>query len=181
MSRRPEVVIAALAGALTIGTLAAGCVIPIGPDFQDPPASQNYAPYILDSDPTLGAIATATPAADVTFHVTVSDPNAGDNLTVRWILDYPPYGVNTRPQPDEVLAHDPDGQVHERVVPPFTPDCVLSSLAKIPSHQVMVVISDRGFLPVANPGAASADLTRVPDDGHRVTGTWTLDVDCTTP
>jgi hypothetical protein len=168
-------------GALAAVLLLGGCVVPVAPEFQDPPASQNYAPYILDSDPALGAIATATTTTDVTFNVTVSDPNVGDALTVRWILDYPPYSANTRAQQDETLAPATDGQVHERTLPPFRPDCVLSSLAKIPSHQVMVVVSDRGFLPVENPGAPSTDLTRIPDDGHKVTGTWTLDVDCTQP
>src|ERR1022692_3049952 len=51
------------------------CIIPVGPDFQDPPAAPNYAPYIISANPDFFSIvATQSP----TFEVTVTDPNGGD-------------------------------------------------------------------------------------------------------
>jgi hypothetical protein len=75
--------------------LMSACVLPIGPDFQDPLSSPNYAPYFVDTLPVAGSIVTATSTVPL-FRVTVQDPNGGDNLQVRWIADYPPFTDNTR-------------------------------------------------------------------------------------
>src|SRR4051812_34931695 len=83
-----------------------GCVVPVTPAFQDPPASQNYAPVFLNVDPEIGAVVTRS-----AFLVTVTDPNVGDDLYVRWIADYPPYSNNTRTLlPTTKVTHSADGK-----------------------------------------------------------------------
>jgi len=149
----------------------AGCVLPLAPDFQDPPASENYAPVIVKAEPDLGSIVTTIPKVPQTFSVTFSDPNVTDDLTVRFLIDYPPDTIDTRPIPDHVVPHSTGPQLSKL---PLTPDCVLNALAKIPTHQIMVVISDRGFLAPQVAG----DLTRIPEGGHSVTGSWILNLEC---
>jgi hypothetical protein len=149
------------------------CVLPIGPDFQDPLASPNYSPFFIDSDPEFGTQETATPAMSVTFHARISDPNVGDNLTVRWIVDYPPFTADTRPQPDDLVMADQTGKPLDKDVS-FTPNCVQNTLAKIPVHHIKVVVSDRGFVTVQDP----TDLTSIPAGGFEIVGDWSLALEC---
>ncbi len=153
------------------------CVLPIAPEFQDPPTSANYAPYFQTVMPDLGSEITQP-----SFDVVVTDPNIGDSLYARWIVDYPPYGDNTRLFNQPKVAPNPDGTplLHDYV---FKPTCVLN-LAKIARHQIMLVVADRDFaeqLPMQ-----AYDLTRLvapagggPSEGREVIGTWTLDMECT--
>ena len=135
--------------------LASGCVVPLAPDFQDPPSVPNYPPYFFNSDP---------PAAKVmsppqVFTVTVVDPNPQDVLYVRWLSDYPPYtqfvtalvqsndgmsGMSQDPQLGGVkLLYDTGGAPGS---PKKTPcnDFVTHGPA---NHTLALVVSDRPFLP----------------------------------
>jgi hypothetical protein len=148
------------------------CVLPIAPEFQDSPTSSNYAPYFQPTTiiPDLGAEVTVP-----SFEVTVTDPNIGDSLYARWIVDYPPYSDNTRSFTQPKVAPNGDGTplLHDYL---FTPNCIDNSLAKIARHQVMLVVADRDFakqLPMQ-----AVDLTRIPMEGREVIGTWTLDMEC---
>jgi hypothetical protein len=151
--------------------LMSACVLPIAPEFQDPPTSQNYAPYFQTVMPDLGSEITVP-----MFEVTVTDPNVGDDLYVRWIVDYPPYNDNTRPFAQPKVVHSVDGSPLLQNLT-FAPNCVDDNLAKIARHQIMVVVADRDFskqLPMQ-----AVDLTRlVPGDGRKVIGTWVLDMEC---
>ena len=149
------------------------CVLPIGPDFQDPIASPNYAPVFIDSNPMFGTAATSTPTVLQTFSVQISDPNVGDQLTVRWIVDFPPFTVDTRPQPDQVFDPSANGQSLDQQIS-LRPSCLLTSLAKTPVHQIEVVVSDRGFVTAQDP----TDLTSIPAGGQEIFGNWTLDLEC---
>src|SRR5262245_13457968 len=79
-----------------VALLMSGCVLPIAPEFQDPPSPPNYAPYIVSAQPPIGEVKTSLMPGDVEFSVSVSDPNILDKLCVRWISDYPPYNENTK-------------------------------------------------------------------------------------
>jgi hypothetical protein len=155
--------------------MMSACVLPIGPDFQDPIASPNYAPVFIDSNPMFGTAATSTSQMLQSFNVRLTDPNVGDNLTVRWIVDFPPFSPNTRLQADEVFSHRLDGIPLDVEVPPFQPNCL--QVADIPVHQIMVVVSDRGFVTAQDP----TDLTSVPAGGAEIFGNWTLTLDCHSP
>jgi hypothetical protein len=155
-------------------SLMSACVLPIGPDFQDPLSSPNYAPYFVDTLPLAGSIVTATSTVPQ-FRVTVQDPNGGDDLQVRWIADYPPFTDNTRVILTTPILHAASGvsQPQDAFV---TPNCTIDSLAKIPSHQLYVVVADRPFLdPVAG---EPVDVEALPPDGRKDSRSWTLDLDC---
>jgi hypothetical protein len=153
-------------------SLMSACVLPLAPDFQDPPASANYAPFFFNVEPPIGSVVQTN-----SFLVTVSDPNVGDDLTVRWIADFPPHTDNTRVLLTHLVSHSADGTplVHDDMV---MPDCVIDSLAKIQRHQIMVVVADRGFLPPQVPGSKEIDVARIPDVGRKVVATWTLEMEC---
>jgi hypothetical protein len=151
-------------GLLGLVSIMSACVLPIAPEFQDPPSSANIAPAILDATPALGSIVTATnPSSVPSFTVFASDMNVGDTLRVRWIADFPPFTANTR-----VLAERTFTQPDDSV----TPDCVVNNLAKIPQHQIMVVVADGDF-------ASALDLTKLKDMTRKeVIGSWILNLDC---
>jgi hypothetical protein len=160
----------AIWGAICLALAADGCVLPVGPEFQDPSATQNFDPRILDSDPALGARVTGGE-----FHVTVQDPNPGDNLYVRFVADYPPLSGNTRFVGDKQVPHNPDGQLLSKDVEVVV-TCAM--LAKLPTHQVTVIVADREFLLDATSAIQPAEPTRLPADAQRTIGSWTLDMEC---
>jgi hypothetical protein len=161
-------------------SVMSACVLPISPEFQDPPAAANFSPVILSATPDIGSIVTATsPSAVPMFQVFVSDPNLGDDLHVRWIADFPPFTPNTRVMlSDFPIPHRSDGKPiadSSEVVP----NCLVNNLAKIPQHQIMAVVADRLFDDSPTPMGATVDLTRVQGtEGRRVIATWTLNLDC---
>jgi hypothetical protein len=169
--RRPRPPWGLLASTLCFALVPA-CVLPIGPQFQDPPATANVAPEIFNADPPLGSVVTVP-----RFLVTVSDPNLGDDLLVRFIADFPPYTSNTKVLKETPVPHRADGTPLRQDVP-VEPNCLLNSLAKIPQHQIMVVVSDRGFADPVDPLSKQIDLTRIPDDGRKIVASWTLDLEC---
>src|SRR5690242_202058 len=58
------------------------CIIPVGPEFQDPPGGPNAAPEILNPNFFTGTAVASTSTQDFSF--TVSDPN-GDPMWFRWV------------------------------------------------------------------------------------------------
>jgi hypothetical protein len=150
------------------------CVLPIAPEFQDPPASENYAPVFIDTEPPAGSIVTASPM--LTFTVVVSDPNVGDDLQVRWIADFPPLTDNTSVMATTPIPHAAGATVssHETSI---QPNCALHHLARIPSHQIMAVVADRPFLDPGTP----IDFERLPPDGLKDSRSWILNLDCSVP
>ena len=154
-------------------SLPFACVIPLAPEFEDPPAAQNFAPEISDYSPPDGEI-----VATKMFRVTVSDPNPSDNLHVRWISDYPPYSPNSRllktvDPPNAASSNSPPAYVTD-----LTVDCSLSNLALgLTQHQITVVIADRDFLPADNQ-PLDTKLTALPDKAKRAEAHWILNLEC---
>jgi len=155
------------------------CVLPIAPDFQDPPASENFAPIITDSSPALGSIVTAIGGVLPTFRVTISDPNLGDDLHVRWLADYPMYSVNTRTLVNDFLVpHSTNGQPLKQDVSVTNLDCVTYNLAPIAQHQLMVMVADRPF---TNPIPQNHNFASVDAPGLVTVGSWVFNLDCGSP
>jgi hypothetical protein len=153
------------------------CVLPVGPEFQDPPGAANASPIIVDSTPDIGMRVTGKSGDTFTFSITVTDPNPGDTLHVRWVVDYPPFSsANTR-----VVQPDYPVQPSQSGLPQQTPvsqqiGC-LTPLSALPSHQVMAIVADREFLP-SLPAPAPVDYGRLPPDGLKAVAVWILDVEC---
>jgi hypothetical protein len=142
------------------------CIIPLGPDFQDPVSEPNDAPYIIGAIPDFTSVVTP-PQLD--FSVTVTDPNVGDNLYIRWLADYP--GANYRPLMADppFVAHSTNGQPLRKSVS-TTVDCFLDNLAMTSDgeHRVEVLVADRPFVD-------GTQLDMVMDPGLVVRASWVLE------
>jgi hypothetical protein len=160
----------AIGGAICLALVGAGCIVPIGPEFQDPPAPQNYQPVILNAEPDLGRR-----VSNPTFSVTVQDPNVSDNLYVRFVADYPLLTEDTRILATGRVWHRPDGRLLSESVEHVV-KC--DQLANRPSHQITVIVADREFLEGATAPGQLTDPLRLPADAQRVLGSWTLDLEC---
>jgi hypothetical protein len=157
-------------------SLPCACVIPLAPDFQDPPAAQNFAPVITDSFPDNGAVVTATMVPTM-FRVTVSDPNLNDDLHVRWIADYPPFSANSRRLLDRDIPPS-NAATPQSTDVSITIDCLTSTLALgLTQHQIMVFIADRDFLPGDNQ-PLDRKLTALPDTAGHAEAHWILNLEC---
>jgi hypothetical protein len=150
---------------IVLTTALPACVIPLGPDFTDPPAAQNLPPHIVSANPDQGMLVTVP----TTFRVWVTDPNPGDTLYDRWYADFPPLQANTRPIVGDFPTVQPraDGAVQTFQLQAEI-DCNSLLAPGIDQHTVTVVISD-----LAAPGPTT------PFDGnHEVVATWSLLLQC---
>ena len=124
------------------------CVLPIGPEFQDPPPVPNYQPYFVAYEP-YGATNFTILSVPTAFEIDVSDPNTGDKLAVRWVANYPPYTPNAtkllaQSNPTPIPIPDPpDSLPILRVMSPvLTCDMFPVSTEKT----LVAIVSDRDFL-----------------------------------
>jgi hypothetical protein len=152
-----------------LAALFAGCVIPVGPQFQDPLAAQNYAPRITDFKPP------GTVTSNTHFEVTVTDPNVGDALLVRWIANYPDYQEGTRRLKDQAFTPHADGTpLSEQAQLDVTCDDLQAASAEnsVGRHQIRVVVADRPF------ADDSMQPDRVTAGGLTSWNDWTLNISC---
>jgi hypothetical protein len=143
------------------------CIIPLGPDFQDPVATPNAAPYFESAHPDFGSVVTPP---GLQFTVTVTDPNVGDDLHIRWVADYP--GANYRTlTPESFVAHSTNGTPLRTTVS-ATVDCLLDNLAMTSDgeHRVEVIVADRPFVE-----SSGTQLDLVMDPGLVVRASWVLE------
>jgi hypothetical protein len=153
---------------LGLPTLTSGCVLPIGPEFQDPPASQNFGPFFLATFPPAGQIVSAVPNPP-TFSVTVQDPNVGDDLQLLWLGDFPPASANTKLLRLDEINHSTSGTLlaEERHLQPDCKDFAPGATV----HQLTVIVTDGQF--VTTPGMLGTVNTGAKTD----TRTWVIE-DC---
>ena len=154
-----------------------GCVVPISPDFTDPPVAQNYPPQLF-ADPAQPFLMETTRS---NFSVTVTDPNGGDDLYVRWYADYPPVSPSfTRLLFAQIttIVHRADGAQQFTPID-MTVDCARDILSSaIPQHQIAVLVGDRDFATEASDLTLLKDPTMLKDGSHAVVGGWFLDRQC---
>lgn len=145
------------------------CIIPAGPEFQDPPGIQNSPPFVFAVSPLEG-FNVVDPAP--TFSVRVSDLNLGDDLWIMWIFEYPNTPSETRPQKPELIKHsNPESPIRDAA--PFSPTCGYIN-NHVSSHQVMAAISDREFIPTDD----NAALLTTKSDKMPLVVTWTWQKTC---
>lgn len=130
---------------LSIFSLLPACVLPVGPDFQDPPTVPNYPPYFVAVGPNTPFFSSTVAISDsgTTFEVIVADPNAGDTLSVRWVSDYPIYTARrTNPIQEQDM---------KQVADPVTLDAHFTVTVSCVDDfagggdTLTVIASDRGF------------------------------------
>jgi hypothetical protein len=158
----------ALVPALLAG-LVGGCVIPVGPQFQDPLAAQNYAPRITDVKPA------GTVTSNTHFEVTVTDPNVGDSLFVRWIANYPDLQASSTTLKDQIFSPHADGSpLSEQASLDVDCDDLASASAEnsVGRHQIRIVVADRAF------ASGTVPSDRVSAGGLADWNDWTLNLSC---
>jgi len=164
--------------AVVAGVTTGGCVIPIGPQFQDPPAGENHQPQILTSTPPPGAVVTASPNTGQLFSVTITDANVGDTLFVRWLANYPDYKLGATFKLEGPRDHYPpsaDGQRWSAEVA-NTIDCLDVAGDGMTQHHINFAVADRAFL--------DGDYTQplqLPAGAKMAQYNWTLNLSCPAP
>ena len=161
-------------------TSFSGCVLPVGPRFEDPPAAENVPPYIKSTMPLQGSILTALNRAQM-FSVTFTDLNA-DALHVRWLGEYPPYSLaNTHPlQSDKDIAAPVNGQPVDNLQS-INVSCALNSLALTNQHAITVLISDQPFWTATDVDAPTDSeqlLTQNKPNSVMAQANWVLNLPC---
>jgi hypothetical protein len=151
------------------------CIIPLAPDFQDPPpVPASPAPALSGFMPQNFGSTVSIPA---TFGATAIDPNLADTLYVRWIIDYPPYTANTLVLPTGTQSLTPPGQA--TISQPIT--CTFNNVLA-PSvdskHKLELIVGTQDF--VANTcGISNANcLDEIVGGGPVARAAWTIVMSC---
>jgi hypothetical protein len=168
----PNLVVNPLRTAVLLAGLASGCVIPVGPHFDDPEA--NYPPYVVSSNPVVGEIFTpGMTDQDRELTVTLSDQNLNDNLSVRFLIDYP--GTDTSTAHLFYLATLAATGMPERGALRMRPQCDRIGIGP-GMHRMMMSVSDRPFLDAlaGDDVDPEAPLDSVPDEAKRIRVSWIL-------
>jgi hypothetical protein len=158
-----------LAGVLASLLATGGCVLPIGPEFEE---EGNLPPFVVSVLPPEGSQVTASRQP---FEVTVEDPNRIDILYAKWLIDYPPEVpeltriIEVSPQP----ASSPNTPNVQRLR--FLPDCTgeYAISPTISRHRLMLVVSDRKFI--------DKTVMGTPPEAYTIQLTWSFDKDCLAP
>jgi hypothetical protein len=153
------------------------CVLPIGPEFQDPPSVPNYEPYFVAYEPYEATNFTILAVPPV-FEIDVSDPNLADKLSVRWVANYPPYTPNATKLIAESQATALPIVKSSDSVPliSFKSPALTCEMFPLSTEKTLVaVVSDRGFLgadvqfdPITGQMLDRAHRYNYKNDGDRV-------------
>jgi hypothetical protein len=153
------------------------CVIPVGPQFDDP--EENFPPFVVSSDPGVGNIFTPVKAtssdggAEATgarfITVTLGDHNVGDALYLRWLVDYPGTEL-AEGQLAMVFQLPPSGRT-DRGRAMFLPTC-----SRAGTHRLVLSVSDRKFLDSGSGDSVSPDapLDSYRPGANRMRAVWML-------
>jgi hypothetical protein len=155
------------------------CIIPVAPEFQDPPAVPDSPPYLHDFAPfNIGSIVSVDGVKGQDFSAFVGDQNPDQILYFEWLFDYPPqlqnrnqYG-NTGMIPARIPGQ-PDPKETQTVKCAFVDASSGSS-----SHRVELAVATERF---ASPTGLPADqaLDSIPDsNGFVVRAFWEIDMPC---
>jgi hypothetical protein len=153
-----------------------GCVLPLSPSFEDPPADRNYPPAVMGTDPVQGFVLPGT------LRVTVTDPNVGDSIYLRWIAEYPPYDdVKTRTLSDATVPPSADGKQVYSNQPSENIGCGYLAV-QTSVHPITVLITDRPFPTLVDfPNMTREEqITKINDAqfAGKAEAHWVLNVDC---
>ena len=159
-------------GLAALPLLASACVLPIGPQFEDPPG--NSPPYLASSNPPEGSV---LPETSPIIEVVVGDANQDDKLTGRWFIDYPPFDEKVTHLVQEIRL-PATGKAERGKVRFAPPKCADGQIAPgIPSHRVTLSVGDRPFLP-ENQSPPALRFDSVPSEGFVLRATWILNLLC---
>jgi hypothetical protein len=141
------------------------CILPVGPEWQNPVGTPNAPPQILDPDPDWGDDASATQITPKTFKIFVTDVNVADSLHIQWIVNGRRV-FTPRPTIDATGA-----QVRELVEKTVSCNDIFDTT--LTRHTVLAVVADREL------DLNVPDLFAVKDPaGEIAIAPWKLDLTC---
>jgi hypothetical protein len=153
---------------LAVSSSTPACVVPVSPEFQDPPGTLNAAPEISNPKPFPGPVAGTT---EQTFSFNVSDPNGGSPLYMRWLSDFVPFsGIASRKIIPMMVTVSPsaDGSIKNVLIEQKV-QCSDVYGEQTSTHQIIAAVSDRPYL-----DDGSTNWLDIPDPGKQNTIVWTL-------
>lgn len=145
-----------------VASSMSACIIPVGPEFQDPPGAPNASPEIVDPDPLWGAEVTTTAQMGQAFQIAVTDPN-DQLLHIRWIVDNQTRAGDPGPSMVEPSEY---GMRFSKLVTCNDVDTRLSR------HPVTAIVADQQF------ELNDSNLYHVQNQGLSDKITWTLNLTC---
>jgi hypothetical protein len=155
--------------------VCSACVVPVGPAWVDPEG--NYPPILRSASPPVGSVLTrASDGAEaMQVRVVLADQNTKDKLSIRFIIDYPPY--------DEAVSRLawsfalPGSDQIERPPVYFAPSCAEHGIAAGPrDHRLLLAVSDRDFVPY-EPGKTALDEV-LSKDNFLLEAVWPFQMEC---
>jgi hypothetical protein len=154
------------------------CIVPVAPDFQDPPSDPESAPVFSTTTPAMATLVTVLALPNQqTFSAPVSDTQLGVALNYRWALDYPPFSSDvTRAEQVAQILPPSDGQPITNYPIPFTLDCTIAPASSSSTHKLILIVADRPF--VFNPDPNHYLDTIADPTGHVVYGFWPVVMNC---
>jgi hypothetical protein len=160
---------------LAAASSMSACIIPVAPDFQDPPTQPDAPPAISNLNPPhFGLAFSITDKYD--FSASVSDPDPGTTLSVRWTVDYPPYTANTwinNGTPVSPLA--PNEPIVNRTVTQRI-DCTSINDRSTSAHRLQLIVTDGAFV-TPDPSQAYS-LDQLDGSGTVVYAYWPINITC---
>ncbi len=119
-------------------------MLPVGPEFQDPPEVYNQRPYLVSALPFPSMVQSFSGNKTYGSQVTAHDPDVNDTLTGQWIVNYPDYinAVTTGPpmHATPTTARDPA----QNFTFMLSINCM--DFPPAPANSLAFIVSDRGFL-----------------------------------
>ena len=158
------------------------CIIPVAPNFQDPPSVPDQGPYLAGYTPVDGKLVTYTPNVS-TFSVVVTAPNVGDKLFFRWVWDYPPFNNSSSmifysANPEITIGAGPDGRPIGQTVTQNICCSLVNNANGL--HQVEFIVADGQFEDSSMAGLTDDTKfdTLIDPAGHFQKATWTIVMSC---
>jgi hypothetical protein len=139
-----------------------GCVVPVAPEFKDPPKSENLPPYFVRGMPLFES----STVAPEEFSIVVTDPNPFDKVWVRWVSDYPIYSPVKSKLLDQVVATR-DATITYRVK-----SCEDFLMGTPSPHRLVVVAADREFKPFEQSDSVDYPYNSTTDKGFWIMAGW---------
>jgi hypothetical protein len=156
------------------------CIIPVAPEFQDPPSQPDPGLMVFGFDPAVGAVEVlpVTPQGQPSFLARVSDGNVNDYIYVLWTVDYnssepdmvPPYQVRPPPIPPPL----PGQMLNQPLEQSFFCPLPWTPSPTTTSHVLELIVANRPLL-------TSPTLDTIDDPsgtGSVIHGFWTFVINC---
>jgi hypothetical protein len=153
------------------------CIIPVAPNFQDPPSVPDSPPYLSNIVPTFGEVATFQPPT-TTFSAVVNDMNLNATIYYRWVGDYPPNmpGVTWDKIDYQPIKPSLDGLPLVQLLP-FDLTCTLVNSVS-GTHTVELIVADGPFHDTMGLPVDSEFDTLLDSSDHIIKTAWTVSMSC---